>query len=198
MTRKPILLRQNNRGQITNEFSILVTKKLQKFAENVDLNVKAVVRDELERKYKDNVLASYTPVSDRGKEIAKYNQTHKKRQLAAHYHHTGTFLRSIYATVEGNTVVIRQKPLKYDDGTPVENVHEWLTKGTTKKPKYDKYYFKKDGRTMLGEYHPTPKHPFEIHTLEQMKGFLDDLASDIDRTGGKHYIRYKRKKRWDI
>lgn len=184
---------QNKKGQFTKGVSILITKELKAAADACDIRVKAVVKDALEQKYKDNVLASYAPTSDKGKEIAEYNKTHKKRQLVSHYHHTGTFLRSIYAAIDGNTVVIKQRPLKYDDGTSVETVHEWLTKGTTKTPKHDQYYFKKDGKTILVDYHPTPIHPFELNTLIDMTGFMDSLAADIKQNGNKYYKRYLKK-----
>ena len=182
MAKNVRLYSRNAKGQFAKGVSVLITKELKAAADDCDIRVKTLVRDTLEDKYKTNLLASYAPNSDRGKEIAEYNKTHKKRQLAAHYHHTGTFYRSIYATIEGNVVLIKQRPLKYDDGTPVEKVHEWLTKGTTKKPKHDHYYFNKDGKTLLAEYHSTPKHPFELHTLEDMKGFMDILEADLNRT----------------
>lgn len=190
---KKRLRSRNKKGQFAKGVSILITKELKAAADACDIRVKAVVKDALEQKYKDNVLASYAPTSDKGKEIAEYNKTHKKRQLAAHYHHTGTFLRSIYAAIDGNTVVIKQRPLKYDDGTPVETVREWLTKGTTKTPKHDQYYFKKDGETILADYHPTPIHPFELNTLIDMTGFMDSLAANIKQNGNKYYKRYLKK-----
>ena len=38
----------------------------------------------------------------------------------------------------------------------------------------------KDGIKFAHNY-PTPKHDFEEHTFIQMRGFLDNLVSDIEK-----------------
>ena len=199
MAKKPTLLRQNNKGQITKDFSILVTKKLQTVAEEVNIRIKPLIRDELQYKYKTNVLATYAPTSETGQAVKDYNKAHK-HQKSASYHHTGKFLDSIHAVIDENTVKIIIEENIYDDGATTLQVYEWLRYGTTKNPKSDRYpYIKKQGgnySTGWASYNPTPKHPFEEMTLEQMKGFLDTLTGEFkNKTVKKEYMKYVKHKR---
>ena len=199
MAKKPTLLRQNIKGQITKDFSILVTKKLQAVADEVNIRVKPLIRDELEYKYKTNVVATYAPISKTGIAVKEYNETHK-HQKSASYHHTGTFLENIKAIIDGNTVKVIIKEDTYDDGATTTQVYEWLRYGTTTNPVNDSYpYVKKQGgnySTGWATYNPTPKHPFEEMTLEQMKGFLDTLAGEFkNKTVRKEYMKYAKHKR---
>lgn len=192
------LLRQNNLGQITNEFSILVTKELQKIADDAELKIKPIIRDELERVYKDNVRNSYTPISKTGIAVEEYNKTHK-HQKPKSYHHTGTFADSVKSVIDGSTVKIIIEDKLYEDGVSTTQVHEWLTKGTTDTPRKKSYpYVKKQGDSYSAEwasYNPTPKHYFEEHTLEQMKGFLNDLSVNMDKYINLYKGRYSKKRR---
>lgn len=195
MARK--LRSQNAKGQFTKGVSILISKKLQAeldaVAEECVVRIKPIIRDELERTYKDEVHASYRPATKTGKDVQKYNETHK-HQKAAPYHHTGHFLESINAVIEGSVVKIKLKEIAYDDDTTTLDVYDYLSKGTTKRPKHDKYYIKGSDGIGLADYISTPKHQFDAHTLNHMKGFLDSLASDI-RNHPKNYIKYTDKRK---
>lgn len=54
---------QNSLGQYTKGVSVLITKHMRDLADNVDIRVKTLVRDKLEETYRDNVRATYAPVS---------------------------------------------------------------------------------------------------------------------------------------
>lgn len=143
------LKRQNKKGQFTGDFSILITKKLQKIADEVDVNVKSTIRKKLEQTYRDNVYASYSPISNTGKAIQEYNDTHKHKKPQS-YHHTGIFANSVKAVIDENVVKIVIEDNTYDDGASTTQVYEWLTKGTTKNPKHDSYpYIKKQRRRIF-------------------------------------------------
>lgn len=199
MSRRKSYRSRNNLGQFTKGVSLLVTKELQELADISEIRVKALIRDELDLKLKANIRDSYAPTSPEGQRIKAHNENpNRKRKLAAHYHHTGTLIKSINTVIEGNTVVVKQKPLMYDNGTSAEQVYNWLTKGTPKTPKHDYYYFTNTkGERKLAKYYPTPKHLFEQHTIAQMDGFMTDLAGDLANNLNvkKKYKRYVRKRK---
>ena len=189
------LRRQNAKGQFTKEMSILITKKLQAIADDAEVRVKAIVRDKLEEEYKYQLRATYAPISKTGKAVAEYNDehTHKKPQS---YHHTGLLADSVKALIDGPTVKVEIEDRMYDDGASTTQVYEWLKHGTTKTPANDSYpYVKKQGdnySTGWASYNPTPKHPFEQHTLNAMEGFLDNLMVELadENLQAKYYKKY--------
>lgn len=181
-----MLLRQNSKGQITSDLSILVTKKLQAAAKEVEYNIKPLIRDELEEEHIHNVYSSFGPITESGKEVKKYNEEHK-HQKKQPYHHTGILLRNIKGVIDGNVVKIEigeehypdsDKPGKYKGKRTAQQVYNWLRHGT---PAADKYYrFKNnEGELPLSSYVATPKHDFEERTLQHMEKYLQDLESDI-------------------
>lgn len=199
MGRKKSYRSRNELGQFTKGVSLLVTKELRELADISEIRAKALIRDELDLKLKANIRDSYAPNSPEGQRIKAYNENpNHKRKLAAHYHHTGTLIESINTVIDGNTVMVKQKPLTYDNGASAEQVYDWLVKGTTKTPKHDHYFFtNKKGERKLAKYYPTPKHLFEQHTLAQIDGFMEGLATDLanDLQVRKKYKRYIRKRK---
>lgn len=192
-----MLLRQNNKGHITKELSILVTKKLQQVANEVEYNIKPLIRDKLEEEHIHNVYSSFGPITESGKEVKKYNEEHK-HQKKQPYHHTGILLRNIKGVINGNVVKIEigeehypdsDKPGKYQGKRTARQVYEWLKYGTPAEATNEYYRFKNDnGELPLSAYVATPKHDFEKRTLQHMEKYLQDLESDIKNHPEK-YIR---------
>ena len=157
---KPIDVRDNF-GRFQKQATINLTKKLQKTANDVRLNIQEAIAKELLEKYKTNVLASYT--SD-------------------DYVHTDTFIENIGVEIEEkNLSESKVKIILNDEVYPnkrtVSQVHEYLTKGTTGSDKTYKFYDEMDPIRpwKTAKSHDTPIHNFESHTQLQMKGFLASL-----------------------
>lgn len=189
-----MLLRQNNKGQITKELSVLITKKLRKAAKEVEYNIKPMIRKELEEAHIHNVYSTFGPITESGQQTQKYNETHKHQKRQS-YHHTGILLRNIHGVIDNNVVKIEIGEERYpddkDDGydRTAKQVYEWLKNGTPKSAKSERYRFKNnDGELPLSLYHSTPKHNFEKLTLIYMDKYLKDLANDIQNHPEK-YIR---------
>lgn len=185
------MISQNSQGRVSKQLSILITKKLQTIAKDCEQKVKIVIRDELENQHKHDIYSSYAPIQQSGIATAEYNEKHK-HQKTKPYHHSGTLIKSIHGVIDGNTVKIEQDDLKYEDGTSVKDVYEWLDKGTKKSKKYE-YYILGGYRshTPSVKYVPQPRHGFKKATLDYMDGFIKNtLIPDIKK--GK-YLRKKRK-----
>ena len=159
--------------------------------------------------YKENVLASYTPRSEAGLEVQEYNKYQKSREqklgTRLHkkkltYRHTGIFLDSIYTEVKNKTVMVKIRDTQYPDGATTTQVYEWLTKGTEGSEKsYPYTQTSGNDSTNPDNYStgwsrnfPTPRHLFEEHTREQMKGFLASFEENIKNDYKKR--KYKRRK----
>ena len=180
-----MLLRQNNKGQITKELSVLITKKLQQTAKSVEYDIKPMIREELEKEHINNVYSTFGPITESGRQIQKYNKEHKHQKKQS-YHHTGTLLRNIRGVIDGNVVKIIIKNEAYPDDKPDEynrtapQVYDWLKYGTPSTAKNERYRFKNDnGELPLSTYVATPRHRFEEMTLVHMEKYLKDLENDI-------------------
>ena len=183
--------RMINSSRWQKQATVLITKQLEQIADDVEKDATEII------KYKENVLASYSPRSQAGIETQEYNayqksreqklgtRLHKKKQT---YHHTGIFIDSIYTEVNNKTVKIKIRDETYPDGASTTQVYEWLTKGTegSDKTNPDNY------STGWARNYPTPPHLFEEHTREQMKGFLDNFGENIKNDYKKR--KYKRRK----
>ena len=195
--KKPKL--RNNVGQFQKYATIVITKELEQVAEETGVNVRLVVADKLKETYKQNLIASYGPRSEEGQYIA---ETHKKKTST--YTHEHKLEEAINTIIDGKTVkVVIDESKTYDDGTPVTQVYEWLTKGTT--PPQHSYYtsgetklYMRNGKLVQGllwyRNYPTPVHLFEEHTNVQMQGFVDSLANKI-KQGEYTTYRYTGKKK---
>ena len=187
-------LRGVNFGSYQKHVAVKITKDLQKdlqaAAEKTGVNVRLVIRDKLDRTYKDYLKASYGPRSPRGEKVY---DTHLRKKST--YEKTGTLDEAIDTVIDGDyvrVVVDEDKTYKDPRKTSVAKVIKWLDEGTKGGGKKTGYY--KDEN---GEWHynyPTPAHLFEAHTRNEMIGFLQSLASDIDN--GKYTTyRYTGKKK---
>lgn len=208
--------RMINSSRWQKQATVLITKQLEQIAEEVEKDATKIIEDKLLETYKENVLASYSPRSEAGQEVQAYNESRKQleqedRALGIKsrrgrkkltYHHTNIFVNSIYTEVRNKTVMIKIRDEQYPDGASTTQVYEWLTKGTKGSDKpYP--YVKVTGKdatdpnnysTGWARNYPTPQHLFEEHTREQMKGFLDNFASNIkDNYRGRRYKRKRRK-----
>lgn len=189
--------------------TVLVTKQLEQIANNIEKDATKIIEDKLLENYKENVLASYTPRSEAGLEAQEYNKYQKSREqklgTRLHkkkltYRHTGIFLDSIYTEVKNKTVMIKIRDEQYPDGASTTQVYEWLTKGTKGSEK-SYPYIKTSGNdttnpdnysTGWARNYPTPRHLFEEHTREYMKGFLASFEENIKNDYKKR--KYKRRK----
>lgn len=165
--------RMVNSSRWQKHLTVMITNELKAVAEDTGVNVRLVVADKLEQTYKDNLKASYGPRSAKGAEI----QSTHKRKTSTYNPTSPTLENAITTVIEGNYVKIKIKDEKYPNGASTEQVHDWLSEGTKGGGKKTGFY--KDEN---GEWHynyPTPPHPFEEHTRNEMRGFLDSLVGDI-------------------
>ena len=201
--------RMINSSRWQKQATVLITKQLEQIANDVEKDATEIIKDKLLENYKENVLASYIPRSEAGLEVQEYNKYQKSREqklgTRLHkkkltYRHTGIFLDSIYTEVKNKTVMIKIRDTQYPDGATTTQVYEWLTKGTKGSDKpYP--YVKVTGKdatdpnnysTGWARNYPTPRHLFEEHTREQMKGFLASFEENIKNDYKKR--KYKRRK----
>ena len=206
---KRLTARAINSSRWQKYATVLVTKQLEQIANNIEKDATKIIEDKLLENYKENVLASYTPRSEAGLEAQEYNKYQKsheqklgtrlhKKKLT--YRHTGIFLDSIYTEVKNKTVKIKIRDEQYPDGASTTQVYEWLTKGTKGSEK-SYPYIKTSGNdttnpdnysTGWARNYPTPRHLFEEHTREYMKGFLASFEENIKNDYKKR--KYKRRK----
>lgn len=207
--------RMINSSRWQKQATVLITKQLEQIAEEVEKDATKIIEDKLLETYKENVLASYSPRSEAGQEVQAYNESrkqleHKDRELGIKsrrgrkkltYKHTNIFINSIYTEVKNKMVTIKIRDEQYPDGASTTQVYEWLTKGTEGSDKpYP--YVKVTGKdatdpnnysTGWARNYPTPRHLFEEHTREQMKGFLENFQGNIKNDYNKR--KYKKKRR---
>lgn len=186
--------------------TVLITKQLEEIAEEYEKDVTTIVEEKLLETYKANVEASYTPRSSLGMETKEYNEYQKSREAKeGHkrrlhrkkqtYHHTGKFLEAIHTEVKNKVVkIVIDETATYDDGTPVTEVYEYLTKGTNGS-EHQPYSYESENGLEFRKNYPTPKHLFEEHTREQMRGFLDNLAGNIENDRRYNSRKYTKKRR---
>ena len=182
--------------------TVLITKQLEQIADEVEKDATEIVKDKLLETYKENVLASYSPRSEAGIEAQEYNKSQKskearegyKRRLHRKkitYKHTDTFIEAIKVEVKDKTVkIVIDKDRTYKDGTPVEKVYDYLVKGTDGGDRT--YAYQQDGEIMGARNYPTPRHLFEEHTREQMKGFLENFKGNIENNYNQRRYRKRR------
>lgn len=182
--------------------TVLITKQLEQIADEVEKDATEIVKDKLLETYKENVLASYSPRSEAGIEAQEYNKSQKskearegyKRRLHRKkitYKHTNTFIEAIKVEVKDKTVkIVIDKDRTYKDGTPVEKVYDYLVKGTDGGDRT--YAYQQDGEIMGARNYPTPRHLFEEHTREQMKGFLENFKGNIENNYNQRRYRKRR------
>ena len=205
---KRLTARAINSSRWQKYATVLVTKQLEQIANNIEKDATKIIEDKLLENYKENVLASYTPRSEAGLEAQEYNKYQKSREQKLGtrlqkkkltYRHTGIFLDSIYTEVKNKTVKIKIRDEQYPDGASTTQVYEWLTKGTKGSEK-SYPYIKTSGNdttnpdnysTGWARNYPTPRHLFEEHTREYMKGFLASFEENIKNDYKKR--KYKRR-----
>lgn len=160
-----------------------VTKVLQKDVDALNIDLMRIVDNKLYRTYKDNLIASYDPRSDIGKEIKAYNEdefTEHRKKVS--YRHTGILARSVDTKIEGNTtrIIIKDDEV-YENGKKPSEIIEILKNGSNGGGYYP-YTKKTKGNNDSDEWaynYPTPKHPFEEHTRNEMEVFSTQVADFI-------------------
>lgn len=209
--------RMINSSRFQKYATVLITKQLEQIADNVEKDATKIIEDKLLETYKQNVLASYSPRSEAGQEVQAFNKAQKQREeqdkeeygiksrrsrKKLTYRHTNTFVNSIYTEVKNKTVMIKIRDEQYPDGASTTQVYEWLTKGTKGSDKpYPYTNVTGNDATDPNNYdtgwarnYPTPRHLFEEHTREQMKGFLDNFEANIKTDYNNKKYRKKRRK----
>ena len=194
---------RDNIGRFQKTATIHITKQLEQIADNLEKDATEIVKDKLLETYKNNVLASYSPRSEAGLEAKEYNdyQKKKKKKLGTRLHkkkltyrHTNTFIEAIKVEVQDKTVkIVIDENKTYEDGTPATEVYEYLTKGTNGGE--NTYAYQTEDGTTGAKNYPTPRHLFEEHTREQMKGFLDNFEGNILNDERYNSRRYTKKRR---
>lgn len=209
--------RMINSSRFQKYATVLITKQLEQIADSVEKDATEVVKDKLLETYKQNVLASYSPRSETGQKVQAFNEAQKQREKEDKetyginsrrsrkkltYRHTNTFVNSIYTEVKNKTVMIKIRDEQYPDGASTTQVYEWLTQGTKGSDKpYPYIRVTGNDATDSNNYntgwaanYPTPRHLFEEHTREQMKGFLENFEANIKRDYNGRKYRKKRRK----
>ena len=208
--------RMINSSRFQKYATVLITKQLEQIADTVEKDATKIIEDKLLETYKQNVLASYSPRSEAGQEVQAFNKAQKQREeqdkeeygiksrrsrKKLTYRHTNTFVNSIYTEVKNKTVMIKIRDEQYPDGASTTQVYEWLTKGTKGSEKPYPYISVSGNSTNPNNYdtgwarnYPTPRHLFEEHTREQMKGFLDNFEANIKTDYNNKKYRKKRRK----
>ena len=183
---------RNKLGQFTrNEIiSVKLSKALQEIADDVAIRVRPIVRDELENTLRQEIYASRTPATRKGKDVQEYNDK-KKHQKPHPYHHTGLLARSVYGSIDGYIVKANIRDEKYDNGSSTTEVYDYLKFGTTDNPKNDTYSYANG--TKFSKYVQQKPHNFEARTSEHMKQFLDKLAGDLHNNPGAYSDKYTNK-----
>lgn len=202
---------RDNFGRFQEKLTINIQKHLMKQAEALRTDVELVVADKLEEIHKANVVASYYPKASGEQAKVEYNTTKKAEEQADRklginsrrsrkklgYKHTGTLEDAISTKIEHKNlyesrIIVTIKGIPYpntgnrkDEVTAID-VYKWLKNGTDGGKAY--WFTNKDGNRPGAMNYPTPPHPFEEHTIAQMRGFLETLNI-------KHYARKKRYKR---
>ena len=182
---------KDNFNRFQKDFTINISKKLEKTAEKLEVNVSDVVEQKLKQCYRDNVEMSYGPRSVGAAQDILFNEQakqaeqedrakgitarHRRRRIP--YIHTGNFYESIETEREGRKIKVKIKDIKYPNGKSTTDVYEYLTKGTSGGGEY--WFVNKQGKRPTARNYPTPRHEFEEQTMVQMIGFLDSLESDI-------------------
>ena len=196
MARKQL---RDNFGRWQKTAVVHITKRLEKIANDMEVDILEDVAEKLESTYKDNVLASYTPRSAEGYQNMLYNarkraeeaedraigiENPRRSRKKVTYHHTGKFLESIKVVVEDRAAKVKIEELVYDDGkadgksATTLKVYDWLTKGTNTKIGHNYAYKTKNGISG-GRNYPTEIHNFELWTKLEMKAFMEGLENDI-------------------
>lgn len=199
-----------NSSRFQKRAAVLITKKFEEIAENTKANVQLVIADKLEETYINELKASYSARSERGKQIEVYNAKQKekeqepyykkqriklRRQQASYHHHTDDALaKQVHAQIDENYVKIVVDDMTYANGKKAEDILTYLSKGTMggSRKGGPGTYKGEDGNWYYN--YPTPRHLFEEHTKAQMQGFLASLESDI-RNGKYSTFRYTGKKK---
>ena len=194
---------RDNIGRFQKTATIHITKQLEQIADNLEKDATEIVKDKLLETYKNNVLASYSPRSEAGLEAKEYNDYQKSREqklgTRLHkkkltYRHTNTFIEAVKVEVKDKYVkIVIDETKTYEDGTPVTDVYEYLTKGTNGSD--GTYAYQTDDGITGAKNYPTPRHLFEEHTREQMKGFLDNFEGNILNDERYNSRRYTKKRR---
>jgi hypothetical protein len=187
-------------GRMRKQLTVHLTKRLMKEADTLVKNIIPDIEEKLLQTTKDNLRASYEPRSIPGKAIVEYNKEVKAENkkfnenpnnigtLSRHtrkllYHHTGTLEGALYTEVVGDTIQLRAKKTKFysddDDARNASEVYDFLVEGTKGSMPLKSYHHTVKGKQVGGINYPTPKHDFEVHTIEQMKGYLHSLEADI-------------------
>ena len=185
-------LRMVNSSKWAKHATVMITKELETLAENTGVNVRLVIADKLKQTYIDNLENSYRPRSLQGIASA---ETYKSKSST--YTNTHTLSTAIDVAIEDSVVKIivdENKTYEDDRKIPASKVLKWLSEGTEGGSRKGGTGYYSDEN---GEWHynyPTPAHPFEEHTISQMKGFLGSLESDI-RNGKYATYRYTGKKK---
>ena len=169
---------RNTRGQFVGEdrVSIRIAKQLQNMANKINVNVKPIVRDELEQTLRSEIYASYTPATKTGKAIQEGNNSEENQEFRP-YQHTGILTSSVYATVEGDLIKTKVADTKYPNGRSAAEVYDFLRYGTAKESSKRGFSFN-DGKEFSAYISQEP-HNFEARTRERMRDFLKELKRDL-------------------
>lgn len=151
-----------------------IPKTLIKIANEIGVNIRPIVRDELENTLRHEIYASYTPAVPSSERPYKH-----KNKL------TSETARNVYGAIEGDKVQIEFKNATYPNGRTVEQVYNDLKFGTTDKPKN---YVYKYGKNKYSWYIYQEPHNFEARTRAHMKIYTEWLKADIQAHPRK-YIR---------
>lgn len=170
---------RNKRGQYvrTGHLEIQITKQLKEIAKEAEVRIRPVVRDAAETILREEIYASYTPATKKGKTVQDYNDTHK-HQKSRPYHHTGILASSIYGTIEGDTVKTKVRDTQYPDGASTTKVYDVLKYGTPSESEKKGFYY--NNGADFSPYISQEPHNFEARASERIDDFLNELSNNIN------------------
>lgn len=166
MAKRMYMNLRDNFGRFQRFATVNLTKQLQQVADTTGNNIREDLAKTLKEKYKENVLASYGP---------------REGSAGFGYEHENLFYDHIEVKVEQDKVQIVVEEANYPNGKSTLEVHDYLTYGTTPdNTKKQEYRFQGDnGNWYTAKNYETPIHPFEDHTMNQMRAYIDSITSDV-------------------
>lgn len=184
----------NRNKQVTKNLTKKITVYLEAEAKDITEHVIPDVENKLYQLIQANMYHSFGPKSSRGKAIAERNAKRRAQELDENnidpisrkeknlYHSTGDLRRNVGTEVKGNTislVVSEDDYGEYNNAPTYDEVYNYLEEGTDGSG--DKTYGHKINGEHVGGYnYPTPPHLFEAHTINQIKGYIENIEHKIN------------------
>jgi hypothetical protein len=194
----------NKNKQVTKNLTKKMTVHLEAEAKTITDQIIPDVEAKLYQLIQANMWHSFGPRSSQGVAIAQRNAKRREQELDENntepisrkeknlYQRTGELREKVYTKVEGNTIKLMVRDGHYgNDPTSAtySEIYDYLEEGTKVSNPPKKYFHIKNGEHVGGYNYPTPAHLFEAHTINEIKGYIDNIE---DKLGNKKYHKRRR------